>query len=115
MKMLLFALAMWTLAEFIYLSLAGPHYLATYSFMANVGISPFFVVLSYTCLVSGMVAFATDAWKGALYGVAVYGVFNFTNLALFPDFHRILALQDLAWGVFACALFGGLRQVFSPT
>jgi len=44
---------------------------------------------------------AQTALKGALVGLVIYGVFDFTNLAIFGRGYGInLALSDLAWGVF---------------
>ena len=38
------------------------------------------------------------AWRGALLGLASYGAFDLTSLALFKDFPVRGALVDMAWG-----------------
>ena len=41
--------------------------------------------------------------RGALFGLVLYGVYDFTNAALFKDFQLWLACIDVLWGSF---LFG---------
>lgn len=43
-------------------------------------------------------AWAVGAAAGALYGLAVYGVFNFTNAAMFKDWSWAVLARDLSWG-----------------
>ena len=40
---------------------------------------------------------------GALFGLVVYGVYDFTNLALVVGWTTKVALVDVAWGTFLCA------------
>lgn len=42
----------------------------------------------------------TFAW-GALFGLVLYGVYDFTNYALLTDWTLRVTLVDLAWGAFA--------------
>lgn len=49
-------------------------------------------------------AWAVGAAAGALYGVALYGVFNFTNAALFEDWSGSVIARDMAWGVTWCSV-----------
>jgi uncharacterized membrane protein len=45
------------------------------------------------------------ALAGAVYGIAVYGVFNFTNNVMFKEYGWGIVLRDFAWGVtWACVL-----------
>ena len=39
-------------------------------------------------------------FKGGLLGLAMYGVFEFTNLATFKNWSSAVALQDISWGIF---------------
>ncbi len=41
---------------------------------------------------------------GALFGVVVYGVYDFTNLSTLRDWPVLLTAVDLAWGTAASAL-----------
>jgi len=44
---------------------------------------------------------AKTALKGALVGLVIYGVYDFTNLLVFGESYGIdLAMSDIAWGVF---------------
>lgn len=54
---------------------------------------------------------------GALLGLAAYGAFDFTLLAMFKDFPLTGGMVDLAWGTFVTAavsavtaLVGGVRE-----
>jgi len=55
---------------------------------------------------------AQTAARGALVGLVIYGVFDFTNLAVFGRGYGMdLAFSDLAWGTFlmgASSLMGSL-------
>ena len=39
-------------------------------------------------------------FKGALLGLAIYGTYEFTNLATFKNWSSAVALQDISWGIF---------------
>ena len=42
---------------------------------------------------------------GALYGLIVYGVFNWTNFVMFKNYNNWkVIVPDLLWGIFACTL-----------
>ena len=41
---------------------------------------------------------------GGLYGLTVYGVFDFTNMAIFDNYELPVAVLDTVWGGFICAL-----------
>ncbi len=43
------------------------------------------------------------AWRGALLGLASYGAFDLTGLALFARWPTLGAAVDMAWGTFASA------------
>jgi uncharacterized membrane protein len=47
---------------------------------------------------------ASAAGYGALLGLVVYGVYDFTNFSTLKDYPIALALADLAWGVTASAI-----------
>ena len=69
-------------------------------------------VFSYICVVIGVVFFAYPMAQAArmskplaalVYGgglgFVIYGVWNFTNLAVFKDYDVLVGLLDLCWGV----------------
>ena len=81
--------------------------------LADGGIAPnwpaAFVV--YILLGTGMALFVTPATStvpsaaafGALFGLVVYGVYDFTNYATLRQWALALTLVDVAWGVLATA------------
>ena len=50
---------------------------------------------------------------GALFGLIVYGVYDFTNLALFRGWTLSVVLVDVAWGVVVCSLVAWLTTLVS--
>lgn len=64
----------------------------------------------YLAIVGGLALFAVPkastplaalGW-GALFGIVLYAVYDFTNYALVAGWSLKMALVDLAWGGFAC-------------
>ena len=43
------------------------------------------------------------AFYGAVLGAIIYGVYDFTCLAIFKNFPRGMGLVDWAWGIFVCS------------
>lgn len=71
-------------------------------------------ILSYVCVVVSIVFFAFPMTQSASFympmplaalvyggglGLVVYGVWNFTNMAVFKAYNWIVGLFDLCWGV----------------
>lgn len=44
------------------------------------------------------------AKKGALFGLVLYGVFDFTNLAMFNNWNWTVTVVDIIWGTMLSAL-----------
>jgi uncharacterized membrane protein len=72
-------------------------------------------VVVYLLIPAGIVLFvrpllASDdpLWRallwGSLYGLVLYGVFDFTNRSILEGWSLALTLRDVAWGVVLCAL-----------
>ena len=61
-------------------------------------------LLSWLCVGTLALAFAKcpalDTWHIAALGALVYGVFDFTTKAMFPDYPWRAVLIDIAWGAF---------------
>lgn len=74
-------------------------------------------VLSYMCVLLGLWCFSIPAIQrlikktstrrdifmyclmyGGGLGFIIYGVFNFTNMAIFTDYHLEMAIRDTMWG-----------------
>ena len=51
---------------------------------------------------------------GAIYGLVVYGVYDFTNRSILEKWSWQLALADLAWGMTLCGVSSALLQWFLP-
>ena len=50
--------------------------------------------------------------KGSLVGLAMYGVYDLTNLATFDAWTPRMAIQDIAWGTFLCSVTAGIGYKF---
>lgn len=70
-------------------------------------------VLSYTALTIGIYRFGlknidpsnillSTLLGGGLFGLLTYGIFDFTNLAMFENYQLSNALIDTTWGGFLC-------------
>ena len=50
--------------------------------------------------------------KGALVGLAMYGVYDLTNLATLDAWTNRMAIQDITWGTFLCSVTSGIGYKF---
>jgi len=50
--------------------------------------------------------------KGSLVGLAMYGVYDLTNLATLDAWTTRMAMQDIAWGIFLCSVTAGIGYKF---
>lgn len=58
-----------------------------------------FIFLSFMYLVLPRLQNNWDCLReGGLFGLCAYGIYNFTNLALFKDYSITVALLDTLWG-----------------
>ncbi|MBN2459913.1 DUF2177 family protein [Candidatus Woesearchaeota archaeon] len=48
--------------------------------------------------------YQTAALYGALYGLILYGVYDFSNFAILKDYTLAMTLVDWAWGTFLCTM-----------
>lgn len=82
--------------------------------LANGGISPNWpaALVVYALLGTGIALFViprastipSAAAYGALFGLVVYGVYNFTNYSTLRQWPFVLTLADAAWGTAATAI-----------
>jgi len=60
----------------------------------------------YIILITGLYYFVIGPNKtykeGAFFGLAVYGVFDFTNHAILDNYSLPLAMMDTSWGMILC-------------
>ena len=60
----------------------------------------------YIILITGLYYFVIGPNKtykeGAFFGLAVYGVFDFTNHAILDNYSLPLAIMDTVWGMVLC-------------
>jgi len=70
----------------------------------NIRLYSAFIV--YIILITGLYYFVIGpnktAKEGALFGLVVYGVFDFTNHAILDNYSLPLAIMDTIWGAFLC-------------
>ena len=89
--------------------------------LANGGIAPNWpaAVVVYVLLGTGIALFVIPhastvplaAARGALFGLVVYGVYDFTNYSTLQQWPLVLALADVAWGAVASAACAAAVQV----
>jgi len=56
--------------------------------------------------------FVSSMINGGLLGLVIYGVFDFTNMAIFKNYELGTALIDTLWGVFLCSTTTYLSHKF---
>jgi uncharacterized membrane protein len=75
----------------------------------SIRIKPTFVILSYFLMVLGLILFVLpniskgnelkDSLKyGLVFGIIVYGVYNFTNAAVIDKWDSKVIIADILWG-----------------
>lgn len=75
----------------------------------------------YLAIALGVQVFATQAgqsrltavFKGALFGLSVYAVYEFTNISLVKEWPLEMALVDILWGVILCGSAAFIGQLAS--
>ena len=81
----------------------------------------FFALITYLILIFGIVNFVIPKAEnsifkallfGALFGLVVYGVYDFTNLAVIKDYPLKLAVVDWIWGMVVCGLVSSITVYF---
>lgn len=83
-----------------YLAYAGP----SLARMLNItSVRAEYALLSYLALALGISAqdpkdYFAAALRGAIFGLSTYGVYNFTNLAIMPQYELPVAARDIMWG-----------------
>lgn len=59
-------------------------------------------IIVYALLAIGLYIFILEPgkplWQAALLGLVIYGVFDFTNYAMFKKYDLSIALMDMIWG-----------------
>lgn len=76
---------------------------------SDISMNKLFAVMAYVLMVVGLIMFVIPriqkefSWKktamiGALFGIIVYGVYDFTAAAVLKDWNIPLALLDITWG-----------------
>lgn len=81
---------------------------------SDMKLNSLFAVLSYVAIIFGLVYFVQrhiskenymreSLMNGFLFGIVLYAVFNFTNLALFNDYNVKTGVIDTLWGGVLCA------------
>ena len=78
-----------------------------------------YAVGAYLCMLIGLgalVLYSTDDLvvgliKGAIFGLACYGTFDFTNAAVLNYWSVKFMVVDIIWGIFVCAASVGLAMI----
>lgn len=81
-----------------------------------------YAIPAYVLLILGVVFFVIPKagdkplaalFYGAILGLIIYGVYDFTNLAVFKDYPLKLALIDFIWGGFVIGVVSYLTVVIT--
>ena len=73
-------------------------------------------IVAYLLLAYGLYIFAIknkSIFNGALFGLVVYGVYNFTNLAVIAKYGLIQSVIDTVWGTILCSMITYIVLVYS--
>jgi uncharacterized membrane protein len=116
--------------EAAYLGAFGPHYAAMVTGLLKDPAAPpnrwLYAVAAYACFfpaayvlvfreaARGQHSLAACALRGALFGAAVYGIYNFTNMFLVAGYEWKAAARDIAYGCTSCALLGAAGYAMRP-
>ena len=100
---ILYAIAAYVVLEVIWLTLMKPFYKTQFAFFINKPLaiqSVTATILVYILLLSSAIVFLHDGpiWKGTLFGLAVYGVYNLTNKVTIPNYPWSMVIVDTLWG-----------------
>jgi uncharacterized membrane protein len=75
-------------------------------------------IIVYILLTIGLYYFIIkekkSPYEAALLGLVIYGVFDFTNYAIFKNYDIYIGLIDTVWGGILCALTTYVYYLFSP-
>ena len=94
--------------EAVYLRLMLPYFNSQIKKIQGKEITPrpYSVVIVYIIIITGLYYFIIGPNKsykdGAFFGLAVYGVFDFTNHAILDNYSLPLAMMDTIWGMVLC-------------
>jgi len=72
-------------------------------------------IVAYLLLAYGLYIFAIknkSIFNGALFGLVVYGVYNFTNLAVIAKYGLIQSVIDTVWGTILCSMITYIVLVY---
>ena len=97
------------------------HQLAAIVRLGNGGMAPNWpaALVVYVLLGTGIALFAMPrastvslaAGSGALFGLVVYGVYDFTNYSTLRQYPFVLTIVDTAWGVVASATCAAVVRI----
>jgi uncharacterized membrane protein len=75
-------------------------------------------IIVYILLTIGLYYFIIkekkSPYEAALLGLIIYGVFDFTNYAIFKNYDIYIGLLDTIWGSILCGLTTYIYYLFSP-
>ena len=130
LKLILFATILTPILDFLWLGLAMSGFyksqLGSLARMSGGQLQPIIpsAVLVYICIGVGVVEFvlpkvnsesptASSLLWGALFGLVLYGTYEFTNHSLLQNWPLPVVFVDLAWGGILCAAVSGLTYWLS--
>ena len=84
---------------------------------APIKVDYFSAILCYILLIYGLYYFIIkenrSPYEAALLGLIIYGVFDFTNHAIFKNYNIYIGLLDTIWGGILCGLTTHIYYLYS--
>jgi uncharacterized membrane protein len=76
---------------------------------SKVEINAYGAILAYLVLIVAYLTIAynedkPDYFRGLMLGFAIYGTYEFTNLAMFTKWHPKILIIDILWGLFVSVM-----------
>ena len=76
---------------------------------SKVEINYYGAILAYLVLIISYLTIAynedkPDYFRGLMLGFAIYGTYEFTNLAMFSKWHSKILIIDIMWGLFVSVM-----------
>ena len=110
--LVLIFIVLYLIIDLVYITLARPVYEKAVQQIqgAPMTVPMVYAVMAYSVIMIGWwvliavrITKDTPVWLaavwGAVFGLCLYGTFNFTNAAMFQNYRGRVVLQDLLWGV----------------
>ena len=108
MYKLFFILGIFVILDVIYLNISKDYYEKEMGIKySNVQLIP--AIIAWACITISYYyivqePFENKYMRGLVLAIGMYGVYNFTNYSIYPDYSYDVTLRDTAWGLLLITL-----------